>query len=172
MIRCTTMILASLLFFLQGYSQNTSVPADSIQLKNTKGKLVYYGDLVRKDPVVLVCFWSIGNEASINELNAIAKQYDNWNKLARFRLLPVCIDEGQQTNRMRPLSNENGWNFEVFADLNMDLQHLLGFSSAPQSMILQKGQVVFQQSGFTEGSENYLFNKILAISPASPRPLR
>ena len=171
MIRCIALLIAVLFTFGHTCAQAPSVPVDSIQLKNIKGKVVYFGDLVRKDPIVLVCFWSLGNDASIEELNAIQKKLEGWNKMAKFRLIPICVDEGSQTNRMRPVANENGWTFDVYADINMDLQHLLGFASAPQSMVVQNGHIVYQQSGFTEGSENYLFNKILAISPVRTGPL-
>jgi hypothetical protein len=33
-------------------------------------------------------------------------------------------------------------------------------------MVLDKGQVVYQQAGFTAGTENYLFNKVLSLAPA------
>jgi hypothetical protein len=92
--------------------------------------------------------------------------------MVNFTFLPICVDDAVLTNRMRPLSNQNGWTFEVFADLTGELQRLLNFGSVPQSMILQKGQVVYQQAGYTAGTENYLFNKILALGPLKKGPLK
>jgi hypothetical protein len=58
----------------------------------------------------------------------------------------------------------NEWRgFDVCADINGDLQQALHFTNLPQSVILKNGQIVYQQSGFADGTEDYLFSKIQAL---------
>ncbi|HEX9514465.1 MAG TPA: thioredoxin-like domain-containing protein [Puia sp.] len=148
----------------QGPAQ-APVPLDSIQLKTVKGPLVSYGELTRKSPVILVCFWSVNSDASMNELNAINKQYDKWKQLASFKLIAVCVDQGNLLSRMRSTVNMNEWRgFDICADINGDLQQALKGNNLPQAVILKNGQVVYQQSGFDAGAEDYLFSKIQALS--------
>ena len=157
-----------LILFMAGYSQGSAdkqVPIDSIQLRTLRGGMVSYGSLALKNPVILVCFWSVNNESSINELNAISAQYAQWKQRASFTLMAICVDEGSLVNRMRPTANQNGWTFDVYADISGQLQQALSFSSVPQAMVLNKGQVVYQQAGYTAGTENYLFNKVLGLAP-------
>jgi cytochrome c biogenesis protein CcmG, thiol:disulfide interchange protein DsbE len=155
------------LFLLASFlSAQAQVPLDSIQLKTLKGPMISYGDLARKNPVILVCFWSVNSDPSINELNAINKQYEKWKQLASFKLMAVCVDQGNLLNRMRPTFNMNGWTFDVYADINGDLQRALSFNAPPQSMLLQNGKVVYQQSGFQAGTEDYLFSQVKSLSPA------
>ena len=141
---------------------------DSLPLKNTKGKLVSLSSVTKQNPLVMVCFWSINNESSIRELTAISQQYARMKQPATFSLLAICVDEGNLQSRMRNVALQNEWVFDVYADVDGGLQQALHFSNPPQSMILEKGAVVYQQSGFESGSETYLFSKIQALS-RSPR---
>ena len=143
---------------------------DSIQLKTVKSKMVSYGSLTAKAPIVLVCFWSVNSDVSIQEVNAINVQYGKWKQPAPFVLLAICIDEGNLLNRMRPTASQNDWAFDVYADFNGDLQKSLHFTNPPQAFILEKGQVVYQQSGFEPGTEDYLFSRIRSLAnPPLPR---
>jgi peroxiredoxin len=137
--------------------------ADSIQLKTVKGKLVSYSSVTSQSPLVLVCFWSVNSDASIAEMNALNTQYAKYKKPS-FLLLGICIDEGNLVNRMRPMAQQNSWVFDVYADLDGALQRQLHFTQPPQAFIVRKGEVVYEQSGFSSGSESYLFSKMESLS--------
>ncbi|HVU57719.1 MAG TPA: hypothetical protein VHD83_21805 [Puia sp.] len=142
---------------------------DSIQLKTVKGKMVSYGSVVGQSPLLLVCFWSVNSDASIDELNALNTQYAKFKKPAPFILLGICIDEGNLVNRMRPMALQNDWAFDVYADIDGGVQKLLHFTQPPQAFIVEKGQVVYQQSGFQPGSESYLLSKIQSLAAGRGR---
>jgi hypothetical protein len=118
-----------------------------------------------KDPSVfiLVCFWSLNSEESISELNYINANLQNWQSAKPFRFMAVSIDEGKTANRMRPVYNMNGWTFDTYVDLYGDLRRSLHSNNLPQSYILYKNVKIYEQSGWTEGSENYLFHRLTAI---------
>ena len=137
---------------------------DSIQLKTVKGKLVSYASVTGGSQLLLICFWSVNSEASIDELNALNTQYAKYKKPLPFTLLGICIDEGNLINRMRPMALQNDWVFDVYADIDGALQKQLHFTQPPQAFIVQKGQVVFEQSGFSSGSESYLLSKLQSLS--------
>ena len=137
---------------------------DSIQLKTVKGKLVSYSSVSGGSPLLLICFWSVNSESSINELNALNTQYAKYKKPLSFTLLAICIDEGNLISRMRPTAVQNNWVFDVYADIDGGLQKQLHFTEPPQAFIVQKGLVVYEQSGFSSGSENYLLSKIQSLT--------
>jgi len=156
---------AGLILLATAGSAQTPAALDSIKLKPLKGPLITYGDLIRKSTVILVCFWSSNSGPSLNEVNAINKQYDKWKEFASFKMLAVCVDQGNVLNRMRPTANMNDWHgFDVCADINGDLQLTLKAGNLPQSVILKNGEVVYQQSGFEAGTEDYLFSKIRGLA--------
>lgn len=159
-----------LLLLLMSLTSLAQPPLDSVQLKPLRGALVSYASVTKNNPIVLICFWSSNIESSVNELNAISTQYDKWKQAASFKLMAICIDEGNILNRMRPTAIMNGWTFDVYGDINGDLQRIFPAPNLPESMILKNGQVVYQQAGFQTGSENYLFTKIKSLAPPGSKP--
>jgi hypothetical protein len=99
----------------------------------------------------------------MNELNAINANLEKWKQAIPFRMLGISEDEGKMANRVRGIYNLNSWTFEVYTDLYGDLRRALGSNNLPQSMIVFKNKIVYQQSGWTAGSENYLFQKLVAV---------
>jgi len=144
-------------------AQSSATP-DSIQLKTVKGKMVSYSSVTGGSQLLLICFWSVNSDASIDELNALNTQYAKLKKPLPFTLLGICIDEGNLVNRMRPMAQQNSWVFDVYADIDGGLQRQLHFTQPPQAFIVEKGQVVYVQSGFSSGSENYLLSKLRALT--------
>jgi hypothetical protein len=163
MISSKKMILGFCLILpvLTGWTQG-DLPA--AMLKPMRGAAASFSTLTQKDTVVLICFWSINSDESISELNAISAHYDNWKETARFKFMAVSVDTGKLINRVRPTAITNGWTFSVFIDINGDLQKALSSNNLPQSFIVRKGKLVYQQSGFESGTENYLFQKVVEYS--------
>jgi hypothetical protein len=138
---------------------------DSVVVKTLRGANTPFSSLVKKDTIVLLCFWASSTEASINELNAINTKFESWTKLASFKMIAVCVNEGKDIGKVRPMVNAYEWAFDVCIDYNGDLRKALNSIDLPQSIILYKGQVVYQQSGFQPGSEDYLIKRIQTITP-------
>jgi cytochrome c biogenesis protein CcmG/thiol:disulfide interchange protein DsbE len=149
--------------FLVHYGLMAQPTLSMVQLKTMHGKMVTYGAVTQKDSLVLICFWASTSEASINAMNAVNANYEKWKDAVKFRLMIVDVDEGKAQNKVRPMINMNGWTFDVYSDINGDLRKVLNSNNLPQAMIIQRGKVVYQQSGYEPGSENYLLNKLQAI---------
>jgi hypothetical protein len=135
----------------------------SARLKPLRGAVAPFKDFAKKDSLFLICFWASTSDESMNELNAINANLEKWKQAIPFRMLGISEDEGKMANRVRGIYNMNSWTFEVYTDLYGDLRRALGSNNLPQSMIVFKNKIVYQQSGWTAGSENYLFQKLVAV---------
>lgn len=133
------------------------------RLKTLQGKIVTFSSVQKKDSLFLICFWSSASEESITELNAFNVNLENWQKMRPFRFLAVSVDEGKAAGQLRPLYNMNGWTFEAFVDLYGDLRRALHSNNLPQSVVLYKNEVIYEQSGWSAGSEQYLIQKIFSL---------
>jgi len=139
---------------------------DSLQvarLKSLKGVIAPFSVFEKKDSIFLICFWSTNSEESINELNSINANLEKWQALKPFRFMAVSVDEGKAANKVRPVSNMNSWTFEVYIDLYGEFRKALESNNLPQSMIIYKNNMIYEQSGSAPGSENYLIQRILSI---------
>ena len=139
---------------------------DSLQqarLKSLHNKIETFSEIEKKDSLFLVCFWSVASEESINELNSINENLEKWQSMRPFRFLAISIDDAKMANRMRPIYNSNGWTFESYADLYGDLRKSLHSNNLPQSYIIYKNVIIYEQSGWTMGSENYLIQRLGSV---------
>src|ERR1700712_1745248 len=144
----------------------TAFGQDSLQeakIKSLQGKIAPFSVFAKKDSLFLFCFWSVSSDESIAELNSINANLEQWQKLTSFRFMAVSIDEGKAANRLRPVYNQNGWTFEAYADLYGDLRKALHSNNLPQSIIVYRNQIIYEQSGRTDGTENYLIQKLLSV---------
>jgi len=144
----------------------TAKGQDSLQqarLKSLQGKIAPFSVFAKKDSLFLVCFWSVASDESITELNSINANLEQWQKMKSFRFMAISVDEGKTANRMRPTYNMNGWTFEVYDDIYGDIRRALHSDNFPQSMIVYKNEIIYEQSGWTAGSENYLIQRLLSM---------
>jgi cytochrome c biogenesis protein CcmG/thiol:disulfide interchange protein DsbE len=136
----------------------------SAQLKTLRGTIVSFSSATQKDSLVLVCFWATTSDVSITELNAINSKYEKWKGSLSFKLMAVAVDEGKDANRVRGMVNMNEWKFDVYTDIKGDLRSALNSNNLPQAMIIKNNKVIYQQSGYEAGTEDYLFQKMRTIA--------
>jgi len=153
------------IFYLVLFSITAS-GQDSLQqakIKSLQGKIAAFSVFAKKDSLFLICFWSISSDESIAELNSINASLEHWQSMISFRFMAVSVDEGKAANMLRPVYNQNGWTFEAYSDIYGDLRKALHSNNLPQSLIIYKNEIIYEQSGRTEGTENYLIQKLLSM---------
>ena len=148
------------LFSLGGSAQGSFQDA---RIKSLQGKIAPFSVFAKKDSLFLICFWSMSSDESITELNSINANLEHWQSLLPFRFMAVSVDEGKLANRLRPVYNQNSWTFEAYSDLNGELRNALHSNNLPQSLIVYKNEIIYEQSGWTAGTENYLIQKLLSM---------
>jgi hypothetical protein len=139
---------------------------DSLQqarLKSLQGKIAPFSMFAKKDSLFLICFWSVDSEESITELNSVNNNLEHWQSMVPFRFMAVATDEGKTASRFRPVYNMNGWTFEAYIDLYGELRKSLHSNNLPQSLIIYKNEVIYEQSGWTTGTENYLIQRLVSM---------
>jgi hypothetical protein len=156
----TGLIISLVLFTVTASGQDSLRQA---RLKSLQGKIATFSEFAKKDSLFLICFWSVNSEESITELNAVNANLGNWQNLKAFRFMAVCVDDGNARSKIRPTYNMNGWTFDSYSDLYGDMRRSLHSNNLPQSMIIYKNEIVYRQSGWTAGSENYLIQQLLSM---------
>ena len=154
-------LMFSLVLFSIGASAQGSI--QEAKIKSLQGKIAPFSVFAKKDSLFLICFWSVSSDESITELNSINANLEHWQSLLPFRFMAVSVDEGKLANRLRPVYNQNSWTFEAYSDPYGDLRKALHSNNLPQSMIVYKNEIIYEQSGWTGGTENYLIQKLLSM---------
>lgn len=153
-----------LLFFFfvinSGFSQS-ELP--QFVLKDLQGKNV---DLqkISEEKTVVLSLWATWCVPCINELEAIALYYEDWQEELDLTLYAVSIDDPRTVNRVRPMVKGKGWEYRVLLDTNNDLRRALGAATVPLTLVVRDNKILYKHSGYSPGSEDILYDKLVEFS--------
>ena len=150
----------SILLFVQLISAQ-SLP--SVSLKSLDGKTVNTAQLSNDGKPFIISFFATWCKPCLRELNAINEVYADWQDETGVKLIAISVDQAQNTNRVKPLVDRMGWDYEVLLDANSDFTRALNINSAliPVVLIVDgNGNIVDRRTGYTDGSEEHLIEKV------------
>ena len=133
----------------------------SVQLKDINGKTVDTATLSNDGNPFVISFFATWCKPCLRELQAINDYYADWQDETGMKLIAISIDDGQNANRVKPLVDGKGFEYEVLLDTNSELKRALGIKDIPYVLILDgDGNIVETRNGYTEGSEAHIIEKI------------
>lgn len=133
----------------------------SVQLKDLDGNTVDTATLSNDGNPFVISFFATWCKPCLRELTAINDLYPDWQDETGMKLIAISIDEAQNANRVKPLVEGKGFEYEVLLDTNQDLKRALGIQDIPYLMIIDgNGNIVETRNGYTEGSESHIIEKI------------
>ena len=80
--------------------------------------------------------------------------------------LPICkaqtaADVTKNINKVKPLVDNHGWEYDILLDPNGDFKRSLGCQMIPFTLIVDgKGNIVYKHNGYTDGEEMELLEKV------------
>ena len=133
----------------------------SVTLKTLDGATVQSETLSNDGRPFIIDFFATWCKPCNRELSAIAEVYDEWQEETGVKIYAVSIDQAQNINKVKPLVDQNEWEYEVLLDPNSDLLKALGGQMIPFVVVVDgNGNVVSKHSGYTDGAENELLEEI------------
>ena len=159
-------LLSVLLFSLVAFpvlAQNTDLPTTKV--RDLDGKQVSFNETIEKGKVTMVSFWATWCIPCKQEIKNIKTKLADWQIESPFNYMTVSIDDSRATAMVKTYAKSQGWSFPTYTDPNSDLKRSLNFQNVPFTLIVdQHGKVVYQHSGYEEGGEDELFEKIKALN--------
>jgi thiol-disulfide isomerase/thioredoxin len=151
------------LFSLSATAQSVELPKTAV--RDLNGKQLAFNETFEKGKVTLVSFWATWCIPCKQEIRNVKSKLADWQKEADFNYMTVSIDDSRATAMVKTYAKSQGWTFPTYLDPNSDLKRSLNFQNVPYTMIVdQNGKIVFQHTGYEEGSENILFEKIKELA--------
>ena len=96
-----------------------------------------------------------------SELKAINELYPEWQDETGVRIIIVSIDDAQNAQKVKPMVDGMGWEYDVLLDPNGDFKRAMNVQSVPHVFVLDgKGNIVHNHSGYTDGAETELYDII------------
>ena len=141
--------------------QTTLAQLPAITLKTMDGKTVRTDTLSNDGKPFIIDFFATWCKPCNRELDAIAEVYEDWQEETGVKIFAISIDQAQNINKVKPLVNNHGWEYDVLLDPNGDLKRALGIQMIPFVLICDgRGKIVYKHSGYTDGAETELIEKV------------
>lgn len=128
-----------------------------ITLEDTEGETVSLKELTSTDDIKIFSFWATWCVPCINELDAIADVYEEWQEETNVELIAISTDDARTKKRVVPLINGKGWDYQILMDDNQDLKRALNINVLPYVIVVKNGEIIHTRTGYTPGSEDELY---------------
>ncbi len=155
--------ISAALIFLTAAIASPAVSAQlpAINVKDTKGNTVNVAKLSNNGKPFVISFFATWCKPCLRELRAIAELYPDWQEETGMKMYIVSIDDAQNTSKVKPFVDAEGWDYEVLLDANSDFFRAMGLQSVPHILVVDgKGKIAYTHSGYTDGSEDQLIEII------------
>ena len=154
-------VIFSLFVLLSAFATTASAQLPSVMLKDINGNAVKTDTLSNNGKPFIIDFFATWCKPCNRELSAISEVYADWQDETGVKLIAVSIDQAQNINKVKPLVDSNGWEYDVLLDPNSDFKRALGIQMIPYVIIVDgKGNIVYKHNGYTDGAEKELIEKV------------
>lgn len=148
---------------LMALSASAALP--SVQLKDVNGKTVDTAELSNDGKPFVISFFSTKCKPCIRELTAIMEVYDEWQEQTGTRVIIVSTDEAQDVQKVKPLVERKGWEFETLLDPSWEFKRQMGVNEIPHAFIVDgEGNIVWNHQGYIDGGEDDILDELLKLT--------
>ena len=135
-----------------------------LKLKTIKGSTIDISTLGTGKKPVILSFWSTHCAPCLRELKAINEVYEDWQEETGVTLYAISVDDQSSVSKVKPLVKRFGWNYEVLLDTSGDLKRAMNVTNPPFLFIIQNGKIVYKHTGYTTGSEEDVYDKLIELT--------
>lgn len=153
-------VLATVICFLAAFGiAQAQLPA--VSLKTIDGSSINTETLSNDGKPFIIDFFATWCKPCNRELSAIAEVYDEWQEETGVKIFAVSVDQAQNINKVKPLVDQNEWEYDVLLDPNSEFLKALGGQMIPFVVVVDgNGNIVSKHSGYTDGAENELIDEV------------
>ncbi len=153
-------VMAIITLTLSFTTDNTrSIP--KVDVKTLDGRMVSTSTFQNDGNPMIISFWATWCKPCVQELTTISEVYDDWQEETGVKLIAISVDNSRTSGGVMPLVNGKDWDYEVYLDENGDFKRAMGVNLVPHTFLVNgKGEIVWEHTSFTEGSELELIELI------------
>jgi peroxiredoxin len=139
-----------------------SAQLPNVTLKDIDGNTIQTGKISNNGKPIILSFWATWCKPCVSELKAINEVYADWQEETGVKMIIVSIDQAQDANRVKPMVDGFGWEYEVWLDPNGDFKRAMNVQNVPHVFVLDgKGKIVYNHTGYIAGGEDDIYNTLL-----------
>ena len=139
-----------------------SAALPSVMLNDVDGTQIDTATLSNDGKPIIISFFATWCKPCMRELKAIHEVYPEWQDETGVRLVAVSIDEGQNTQKVKPLVEGKGWSdYQVLLDPAGEFKRQLGVNDIPHVFVVDgEGNIVWNHQGYVDGGEEDILEAV------------
>ena len=138
-----------------------SAQLPNVKLQDIDGNTVQTGSISNDGKPVIISFWATWCKPCLRELKAIHEVYPDWQDETGVKMIIVSVDQAQDVNRVKPMVDGFGWEYEVLLDPNGDFKRAMNVQNIPHVFILDgKGKIIYNHVGYVDGAEEDIYDAL------------
>ena len=133
----------------------------NVKLQDVNGNTVQTGTISNDGKPIVISFFATWCKPCLRELKAIHEVYPDWQDETGVKMYIVSIDQAQDANKVKPLVDGFGWEYEVLLDPNGDFKRAMNVQNVPHVFVLDgKGKIVYNHAGYVDGGEQDIYDAL------------
>ncbi|NVO21550.1 MAG: TlpA family protein disulfide reductase [Bacteroidetes bacterium] len=141
----------------------------SVNVTDMNGKKFNTADLSNNGKPYIISFWATWCKPCVKELTAISEVYQDWQDETGVKLIAVSIDDSRSSPQVKTFVNGKRWDYQVILDANSEFKRAMNVNAVPHTFIVNgKGEIVWQHTSFSEGSELELIRLVKKVIAGEP----
>jgi len=145
--------------------QKTFSQIPSINVQTLNGESYNTGNFTNKGKPFIIFFWGSYCKTSRAAFDNISEVYADWQSETGVKIIAVAIDDSKTQSKVSPMISSEGWEFEFYMDTNQDFKRAMSVANCPHIFLMDgTGKIAFQQTGYLDGQEVDIYDKVLKLS--------
>lgn len=141
--------------------QNAMAQLPAVTITDINGNHVRVDTLSNGGKPFIIDFFATWCKPCNRELDAISEVYEDWQLETGVKIIAVSIDQAHNINKVKPMVDNHGWDYEVLLDPNSDFKRALGVQLIPYVIVCDgQGNIVYRHQGYTDGAEEELIEEV------------
>lgn len=146
-------------FAFSAFCASAALP--SVVLNDINGNTVNTAELSNDGKPMVISFFATWCKPCQRELKAIHEVYEDWQDETGVKVIAVSIDEAQNAQKVKPLVEGKGWDYEVLLDTNSEFKRQLGVNDIPHVFVVDgEGNIVWNHQGYVDGGEEDILEAV------------
>jgi cytochrome c biogenesis protein CcmG, thiol:disulfide interchange protein DsbE len=138
----------------------------NVEIRDLDNRPVMSADIILDGSPTLIVFWATWCSHTKDGLSTINDDYlEDWRDDYNLKVVAVSVDDSRNLNKVRPYVNGQGWEFDVYTDVNSDFKRIMNVNNAPFFMLLDKeGTVVWSHNSYAPGDEETIEEQLQELN--------